>query len=161
MKATGTWHGEYTYGPGYGPPMAGKSVPFVLSLTHSWPDRIVGYVRDDAAKGGMPERGRIAGKTSGAKIEFVKTMPVSYVTDESGNVVERKAWLRREFGIENASVGPHQIHYAGTLDPDGQTMRGSWIIRLRTNAATGDLVGAVGGEGTWTARRVSDLPSEV
>lgn len=160
MKVTGTWHGQYTYGPGYGAPLAGTSVPFALSLTHSWLGRVTGYVRDDAAKGGMPERGRIVGKTRGTRFEFVKTMPVSYVADESGTMVEKRSWLRR-FGIEAQSVAPHRIRYVGELTADGQSVQGQWTIRLEVVARTTEGPHAIGGDGTWTARRVSDLPSEV
>lgn len=160
MRTTGTWLGEYTYGAIYDA-AAGKSVPFTMSLTESWLGNVVGYVRDDASKGGMPERGRIAGTRKAAAISFVKTMPIHYVSDDSGNPIQTKEWLRREHGIENANVPPHQIHYAGDLDADGLTMHGRWIIRGRMGTPTGETIDVNVGEGTWTARRISDLPSEV
>jgi hypothetical protein len=73
---TGTWLGEYTYGEAY-QGTAGKSVPFTMSLTESWMGRVVGYVRDDASKGGQPERGKIHGGRRGHMLEFVKTMPTA------------------------------------------------------------------------------------
>ena len=98
MKLTGTWHGEYTYGPGYGPAIAGTSVPFVLSLTESWLARFRGYVRDDASRGGQPERGRIAGTRHSASLTFQKTMPVGYVAGDDGKHEESRSWLKRVFG---------------------------------------------------------------
>jgi hypothetical protein len=160
MKVTGTWQGEYTYGPGY-ETLAGKSVPFVLSLTESWLQRFAGYVRDDASKGGQPERGRIAGKRSGTAIEFVKTMPVGYVTNEDNKMEEESSWLRRVFGVEQPETSPHRILYSGELSADGQSAAGKWLIQSRMVAQDGDIQHVVGGEGTWTARRVSDLPTEV
>lgn len=160
MKLTGTWLGEYTYGPGYGP-IAGTSVPFRLSLTESLLRSFAGYVRDDATKGGMPERGRIAGRRAGDAITFVKTMPVGYVTDDDGKPVEKRTWLKTMFGIDRSEVSPHRIHYSGTLAADGQQMRGAWVIHSEVIAEQDDVVHCTGGEGTWTARRISDLPSEV
>lgn len=160
MKTTGTWLGEYTYGEIYD--FAGKSVPFTMSLTESWLRRITGYVRDDASKGGQPERGRILGTRRGTTIAFLKTMPVGYVTGPDGEMVETRSWLQRAFGIENAPESPHCIEYVGELSGDGQSVRGQWRIRPRVVAE--DDKGAQlfgGGNGTWSARRVADLPSEV
>lgn len=160
MKITGTWHGEYTYGPGY-EQIAGKSVPFVLSLTESWMRRIAGYVRDDASKGGMPERGRIAGSRRAATITFVKTMPIGYVMDADGKPLDPRVALRRDHGIEVPELPPHRIHYSGTLAQDGQSIAGSWVIRQTTIETDQGVLESAGGDGTWTARRVSDLPAEV
>ncbi|MBL8726830.1 MAG: hypothetical protein JNM25_00260 [Planctomycetes bacterium] len=160
MKVSGTWHGEYTYGEIYD--FAGKSVPFTMSLTESWLRRIAGYVRDDASKGGMPERGRILGTRRGSTIEFVKTMPVGYVTDPDGQMVETRSWLQRAFGIANPPAAPHCIEYVGELAADGQSVRGQWRIRPRVVAEDEQgqhLFG--GGTGTWSARRIADLPTEV
>jgi hypothetical protein len=160
MKVTGTWHGEYTYGPEYGA-VTGKSVPFVLSLTESWWRRFAGYVRDDAARGGQPERGRVAGKRRGAAIQFVKTMPVGYVTNDQGKLSETtNAWLQRTFGGEQRGTSPLRIHYSGNLSVDGQSAAGQWLIKRRVVSQGGQLV-RLGGEGTWTARRISDLPTAV
>ncbi len=161
MKATGTWYGEYTYGEIY-EALAGKSVPFTMSLTESWLRRIVGYVRDDASKGGMPERGRILGSRRGTTIAYVKTMPIGYVTDADGKRVETRNWLQRKYGIENAASVPHCIEYVGELADDGQSARGQWRIRPRVVAEDeqGQHVFG-GGTGTWSARRIADLPSEV
>jgi hypothetical protein len=160
VRLTGTWHGEYTYGDFYAD-LAGQRVPFVLSLTESWRYRLSGYVRDDAARGGQPERGRITGVRRGAAVAFVKTMPVGYVTDGDGTRVEVAAWLRRTFGIETPDLPPHRIHYAGELTPDGQTLAGTWVIRPTVVAEGSAGAQCIGGDGTWTARRTSDRPSTV
>lgn len=160
MDLGGTWHGEYTYGAAYDA-LAGSSVPFVLSLTQSQPGQFVGYVRDDATKGGQPERGRIRGERRGNTITFVKTMPTGYVADENGSKEATAAWLRRTFGPDAPGAVPHRILYAGTLSADGTTLSGRWQIPARSLASNDDVVHMIGGEGTWTAHRVSDLPSEV
>jgi hypothetical protein len=160
VKATGTWRGEYTYGDLY-EHIAGSSVPFTMSLTESWPGRIAGYVRDDASKGGMPERGRIAGSRRGATLTFVKTMPVGYVSDETGQMVETRTWLSRVFGLDKPAVSPHRIHYTGEMDAIGHSITGTWAIELQVVAEDDEGVHTVGGQGTWTARRVSDQPNEV
>jgi hypothetical protein len=159
VKTTGTWLGEYTYGEIYD--FAGQSVPFTMSLTESWLRRITGYVRDDASKGGQPERGRILGTRRGTTIAFVKTMPVGYVTDPDGKMVETRSWLKRAFGIENVPESPHCIEYVGELAGDGQSVRGQWRIRPRVVAEDDQGAHVFGGNGTWSARRIADLPSEV
>lgn len=159
MKTTGTWLGEYTYGETYD--FAGKSVPFTMSLTESWLRRIVGYVRDDASKGGQPERGRIAGTRRGTTIAFVKTMPVGYTTDADGQMIDTRSWMKRVFGIENPPESPHRIEYVGELAGDGQSVRGQWSIRPRVVAEDEQGQHLLGGTGTWSARRIADLPSEV
>ena len=158
MKLTGTWVGEYTFGDGYDDAgAAGQSVPFTMSLTESWLRRVIGYVRDDASRGGQPERGRVGGRRRGDRFEFVKTMPVGYQMTEDGPV-ETRQYLERELEIELPDeLPPHRVHYAGTLDPDRQCLAGEWVI---LPWQIGDRAGG-GGRGTWTARRTSDQPSEV
>lgn len=160
MKATGTWLGEYTYGPDYGA-LAGKSVPFTVSLTESWLRKVIGYVRDDATKGGQPERGRITGTRKGADLTFVKTMPTAYVTDPDGTRIDVPSALRRDHGVELPALPPHRIDYTGTLAADGQTITGRWEIRPTTIETQRGTWQSPGGKGTWTARRVSDLPTTV
>jgi hypothetical protein len=153
---TGTWSGEYTYGATY--TTAGQSVPFTLSLTESsgigsllGKHRVLGYVRDDATRGGMPERGTIHGQRRGSRVRFRKTMPNHYVQDERGRLVDLREFARAEHGVELPDgLPPHHIDYEGTLGDDGETMQGTWSIR-----------GGEGGTGTWTARRRSPLPNEV
>jgi hypothetical protein len=160
MNITGTWTGSYTYGPGY-EEAANTSVPFRLSIDETWLGRIAGYVRDDASKGGMPERGRIHGRRRGRRIEFVKVMPVGYVTNDDGELMRTQDWLDQQ-GFEDIQAAAHRIHYAGELDIAGQSMSGSWLIRPRElDGSMGSKVFFEGGEGTWTARRISELPSEI
>lgn len=160
MKVTGTWLGEYTYGPDY-ESLAGKSVPFTLSLTESWLRKIQGYVRDDATKGGMPERGRIAGKRDGAELTFVKTMPIGYVKDADGTLRDPREVLRRDQGFELPKLPPHRIEYRGTMAADGQSAAGRWVILPASIETSQGVWQSTGGEGTWTARRIADLPSAV
>ena len=137
-------------------------MPFRLSLTESFLRRVVGYVRDDAQKGGQPERGRITGHRRGRTLTFVKTMPIGYLADEDGRLVDKNDWLQRTFGIEDPRGPQHRIHYTGEFDADAQRIVGTWQIRSTVAIESEDGVHVVGGgEGTWSARRVSDLPSEV
>ncbi|MCA8974224.1 MAG: hypothetical protein KDC98_05850 [Planctomycetes bacterium] len=159
MKLTGTWVGQYTYGQSYDQ-LAATSVPFTMSLTESWRLRVVGYVRDDASRGGQPERGRIVGQRKGRQLEFLKTMPKGYVTDADGNMVEQRQFLEEEFGIALPDgMPPHRIHYAGTLDEHGQSVAGTWRIVPWGRTADGRELGS--GNGSWSARRMSDQPSAV
>lgn len=160
MKVTGTWNGEYTYGEAY-QGIVGKSVPFTMSLTESWMSRVVGYVRDDATKGGQPERGKIHGGRRGLTLEFVKTMPTAYMADPDGSQKEtRSSWLKRTYGIEEDPTAPHRIHYVGRLSADGHSVHGEWLIRQRQVQTDQGMV-ELAGTGTWSARRIADLPSEV
>lgn len=153
MRLTGTWHGTYVYGPLYGP-LASRAVPFTMSLTETWPRRIAGYVRDDATKGGMPERGRVLGRRRGTSIEFEKTMPNHYVMRPDGTLVSLSE-AAAEQGVElPARMPPHRIRYEGTLSADGQQITGTW--RIPMPGGSGEH-----GRGTWSARRTSELPLEV
>jgi len=161
VKVTGTWLGQYTYGPGYGS-IAGMSVPFTMSLTESWLRKVSGYVRDDARHGGMPERGRILGDRSKAQLEFTKTMPKSYQMDGNKHLVDLREVVQRDHGVElPAELPPHRIRYTGALAEDGMSIAGQWqILPWSVSTGTGQ-VGGAGGRGTWTAKRVADQPSEV
>lgn len=152
MRTTGTWLGEYTYGAHFYGPAAGKSVPFHLSLTESWLGRFTGHVRDDASQGGMPELGTV---------ELIKTMPVSYVTEPSGALIETKAWIQREYGIENPTLEPHRIHCTGRFDEYGDGMRGTWRIWNRVDHPNGESVQMTVGVGTWSARRIAARPRAI
>jgi hypothetical protein len=161
MRTTGTWLGEYTYGAHFYGAAAGKSVPFHLSLTESWLGRFTGHVCDDASQGGMPELGSVVGRRRGATVELIKTMPVSYMTEPSGALIETKAWILREYGIEDPRLEPHRIHYAGRFDEDGDGMRGTWRIWNRVDHPNGESVQMTVGVGTWSARRIAARPRAI
>jgi len=161
LRLTGTWVGQYTYGAGYGG-IAGMSVPFTLSLTETWLGKVSGYVRDDATRGGMPERGRILGKRRKLEFEFVKTMPNHYTTSPDRQLVDLRLQLRQDHGLElPAELPPHRIHYRGAIHADGMSITGEWrIVPWRVELAQG--AAEMGqGQGTWTAKRTSDLASSV
>ena len=160
MKVTGTWLGQYTYGADYGP-IAGMSVPFSLSLTENWLGKVSGYVRDDASKGGMPERGRILGSRKQRELLFVKSMPNLYLTGEDRQPVDVRT-VMAEQGIEvPGELPPHRIGYRGTVGEDGETMAGEWaILPWQVVTDEGAFEGG-SGQGTWTARRTSYEPSAV
>lgn len=162
MKVSGTWLCEYTYGSeGYEQSgIAGTSVPFTMSLTEGWLRNVSGYVRDDASRGGQPERGRIRGRRRGRVLEFLKIMPVHHVVDETGKMVEMRSFYRDRHGLElPADLPPHRIAYRGTIDETGEAIAGEWQIVPWGRTAHGRPVSM--GAGTWSARRTSDLASEV
>jgi hypothetical protein len=161
VKVTGSWIGQYTYGAGYGEGIAGTSVPFMLSLTENWLGKVSGYVRDDASRGGMPERGRILGTRKRDELRFVKSMPNHYFTDANRKLVDlRSAW--REQGVEPpAELPPHRIGYRGTLGADGETIAGEWAILPWQVDTDEERIEFGSGQGTWTAKRTSFEPSAV
>lgn len=158
MKLTGTWIGQYTYGDCYQEEgIAGKSVPFTMSLTETWLGRIKGYVRDDASRGGQPERGRISGRRKGRRLSFMKIMPTGYVV-EDGEFVDRREHLADALDAEELdNLPPHRIHYEGDIDDHGETVAGAWNIVAWDDAADDDDVA----RGTWSARRASYEPDAV
>lgn len=161
MRLTGTWEGEYVYGPTYA--VEGLAVPFRMSLQESWLRKVVGSVRDDASAGGQPELGRIEGRRRGHRLEFLKTMPVAYVMDpETRELVPTMDFLARAAGREpDGSQVRIIIRYSGTHDPVTDGLEGQWsIVPRRLQAATGPIE-LGGGSGTWNARRLSREPSEV
>lgn len=158
-KITGTWIGEYVYGDedGYAEAgVAGRSVPFTMSLTESWLARFAGYVRDDAERGGQPERGRVRGRRRGRAVRFRKIFPVGYVFDDNGDMVELREYLRRHDAEPAGELPPHCIDYRGEFGADGETMRGEWRIVI-----AGEETATDGGTGSWHARRTSFDPSAV
>jgi hypothetical protein len=147
----GTWQGEYAYGPMYGDPPP-DPVPFRMSLSTGWFGRFAGYVRDDASRGGMSERGRIRGKVRGEELFFRKVMPVGYAFDDGGDQVSYDD-LARQLDIPRSALPTHHvIEYYGRFD--GQQLRGSWRIpplHPDQPASTG----------TWSARRQSEMVDQV
>jgi hypothetical protein len=158
---TGTWEGEYTYGAGYGPDQEGESVPFRMSLSAGWFGRFAGYVRDDASKGGMPERGKIAGSRKRSRITFVKSMPTVYLVYD-GVLVDLREWIEREHGLTlPRDLPPHRIRYRGSFSSDDLSVTGTWtILPFRAVIDEGVIQFGVG-DGTWSARWVSAQASTV
>lgn len=152
MNLTGTWLGEYVYGPDYGA-IAGKAVPFTMSLTDSWLRGVAGYVRDDASRGGMPERGRIRGLRRRAVVRFVKTMPNGYLAGADGKLVSSPEAAAQQGGKLPEVRPPHRILYEGRLAADADHLAGTWRI---PGPGAHDI-----GTGTWSARRVAHEPSAV
>lgn len=157
---TGTWDGEYTYGDDYGP-QRGESVPFRMSLTESGGGAVTGYVRDDAERGGMRERGRIAGKRESEALVFLKTVP-SGGDGEAEAIEPLRRFFERELGLEiPLDLPPHRIRYAGVASPDGASVSGEWsIVPWRVEVEDG-VIEYGAGSGTWTAKKVSPRVSAV
>ncbi len=159
MRLTGTWVGEYVYGADYETDeMVNKAVPFTMSLTESWLRNVAGYVRDDASRGGQPERGRIHGRRRGTDLVFMKLMPVHYVTFE-GKLIELRDHYAQH-GVElPEGMPPHRILYRGTVDQHGESVAGTWELQPWAIADDGESLGH--GSGTWKARRTSYETCEV
>lgn len=163
-RATGTWLCEYTLGEDYGD-QAGKSVPFRLSLTERGlgalfaRPRVTGQVRDDASKGGFPELGEIRGQLRGLRLSFVKTMPVTYLADENGDLMTITDYYRRH-DLE-ARPRRHVIYYRGVLSDDGEQVRGDWAIPPHMIEFAEGISNVPGSRGTWSGRRTSPLPTEL
>ena len=160
MKVSGTWEGEYRYGAEYGP-TAGTSIEFTMSVTQlAKQSAIRGYVRD--GEGGIAERGRIAGRSTQRTIDFVKTMPVDYLTDGAGNNREISETIEQELGIRVTGLSAHRIRYRGQISESGETMTGTWeVLPLAVETAEGSMQFPASGTGTWQATRVSPKPSAV
>ncbi len=159
-KLTGTWQGTYEYGGGYESEQP-RAVPFRISATEGALGRIGGYVRDDASQGGMPERGRISGRRQSDKIEFVKTMPNQYFSNDDGELIPVREALLAETGLDLPELPPARIQYTGKLSDSGDEIEGEWEV-LPTRIQADDAILEFGqGSGTWSMRRVSDLVDEV
>lgn len=149
--------------------LAGTSVPFTLSLTESIGilrrRRFFGHVRDDAARGGQPERGSVKGVRRRREVEFRKTMPACYVPSPDGSLVTLRKHLHDQGFTELPEVmPPHWIDYRGELTDDGQAMRGTWIISrnlVHSDQGWLDIGGDGASAGTWTAQRRSPQPSAI
>jgi hypothetical protein len=160
MKLTGSWSGEYTYGSDYGDG-SGVSVPFKVSVSESWFGRFAGYVRDEASRGGMPERGRVRGRRRGARIEFIKSMPIHYAWG-GDSLHNLSAYLVEVGGFESPEdLPPHMIRYVGHIAADGQSIEGAWSIVPWSVEIGGQRLQLGSGDGTWTAKKDSHSVSAV
>lgn len=166
IDLTGTWVGEYRYGPVYGEDL--DAVPFRLSCTQHG-SRLLGYVRDEVAAGGFPERGRIQGSIQGLGLSFRKVMPVTYVFDEEGASVRLEDFLRDQWSAEldaeaeqiEIRTSPHVITYEGAVEPGSFEVKGIWQIPPMRISVDGQSLEAPRGmgDGRFTMRRVDPNPS--
>lgn len=154
MNVSGEWHGEYTYGPDYGA-VAGKSVPFLMTVTDAWLEGIRGEVQDDARHGGMPEPGVVRGRRWGRWLRFTKSYPRHYLVRTDGKLQDLGPQLELQFEVRlTEELPPSRILYGGALRADGAMLQGSWrILPWSVHTDRGKLRIRGGNSGSWTAHR--------
>lgn len=166
MNISGTWAGQYTFGEGY-EQMEGTSVRFTLSLEQRGimallgRPLLVGHVRDDFHDGGMKGLATIDGRRLGRRLHFLKVMPDSGLTPEWVDALRTQ--FRREFHAELPQEMPqHRIAYHGHVHDTGEALSGAWtILPMIFETSVGLVSHGITGEGTWTARRTSALPTQL
>ena len=91
---------------------------FEITVTSTEGDRFNGSVQDDLTTGGTEGIGKIVGKISGDKIEFIKQMPVmTLMVDKKGT---RKTFNRKQ----------RKIYYTGVFSNDRKTITGQWQFKF-------------------------------
>jgi hypothetical protein len=158
FEICGTWRGRYVHGSP-SDDGAGAGVDFTMSLSNSSRGAFVGYARDDF--GGMPERGRIRGRRLGIVLDFVRSIVLTHITDEDGELVPAHEFVATHYELQLQRC-EHRIGYRGRLSESGQTAAGSWHVLpclLRTTRGVYEIPRA--GAGTWEAVRVSPKSTEV
>jgi hypothetical protein len=137
------WIGSYRYDNDRHQRLVGSpQTNFEVEFVYWKADGFVGEVVDDPHTGGTPGTGKIIGRISGGRIEFVKEMPVLTM------LVNAKRRLTR----------PDRKHcdifYSGTLSPDGKSMSGVWKIKFGFALIGGWPAIFFPMSGTWTMTAV-------
>jgi hypothetical protein len=122
-KITGTWRGSYAYDPSN----KLNPVPFTLILKQGWFGRFSGSVTDNAGLG-MPGTGIIKGHFSYPRIDFYKTMPVSFVRTVDGRKISLRDSLIEKGYVCDHDIPHMPIFYSGEFCEQYQA-RGTWIIQ--------------------------------
>jgi len=117
----GVWDGQFLR-DGAAP---GEGVPFTLTLKEGWFGRFRGTVREDPARGGVPEEGRIRGRVKGFNLRFVKWMPVLYMPD--GTTASRYILETQGVDVQH-EIGHPPVIYEGRYDPENDRARGAWLF---------------------------------
>jgi hypothetical protein len=150
VDATGTWHGEYRYGPEQGL----APVAFTLRLTQDTRGHLTGTVLEHPP--GTPEEGRILGTCRRGRVDFLKLMPVARVSAANGTQ-ELRIFLAEAGHAVDGPIEHPQILYQGRLAADGRTMSGTWRLDdYVVPLADGQVFRLPGGEGAWAASRVAE-----
>lgn len=124
-KVSGLWRGAYGF-ESKGVP-GEKVVPFTLTLKQGWLGHFAGTVTEDAP-GGMPGIGKVDGFFEWPTIEFIKQMPVGYITRPDGSKMTfREYFMEHGHACENELPSP-PISCRGTL-LDGNRVQGFWLIK--------------------------------
>jgi len=125
-KVTGTWRGNYSYGPMEHIPKL-EPVPFTLTLKQGWFGRFTGTVTDDGPRG-MPGAGVIEGYFSFPRIEFTKRMPVCYVVTPDGRTITLREYIIEQGHNCERDVPHTPIFYEGKFSGPSRA-QGTWILR--------------------------------
>ena len=131
------WSGVYEYD--YIPlsDLTPEPVSFELFLQFTSSTDFMGQVRDDPSSS-MPEPGKVSGKLTGNRIEFVKQMPIATYTEANGESLK----------FDN----PHpDIFYSGEYIADENLMIGTWQIK----PVSPGILEHPGASGTWHADAVN------
>lgn len=155
-KATGSWHGYYSYDPVPDCPELPTRVGFGMQLQQSWLlGSLKGEVWDEPPS--PPDRGVIEGRVSSEGLFFLKWMPVCYLWWD-GRPVTFAEYMQREFDTPVDEPVPNPpIRYTGVYRAAEDELSGTWeyapgaiqfVSRGRVLAL--DLTPC---SGSWTARR--------
>jgi hypothetical protein len=155
-KATGTWHGYYSYDPVPDGPEPPARVAFGMRLEQSW---LFGSLRGEVwdEPPGPPERGVIEGRVSGGGVFLLKRMPV-YQLWWDGQLVTFAEYLRRVFNLPLDGPVPHPpIRYTGEYRAAEDGLTGTWDFAPGTTQVfSRGRVWAFDtpvASGSWAARR--------
>ena len=144
---TGTWHGSYSYPQN---PDA-DDVPFTLNLQQGAGGHFTGTVTEDPALG-MPGTGTIEGQLAFPRIQFVKRMPVCYLTAPDGSRITLREWLAAQNLVCESDLPHPPVCYRGEFYGDAEA-RGVWIIEPWEIALAGGMSTPMGKvSGSWVIK---------
>ncbi|BAV04975.1 hypothetical protein SAMN05421788_11370 [Filimonas lacunae] len=138
---SGTWHGKYTYGEGYGPAYHGVSTAFEISLTLER-GILKGYCIDDPKVYPMKQPATIEGFIEGNLISFIKKYACAWSIDYNGNV------------IEYPQKPSHEIHYTGYFEEG--LFKGEWEIMSNKEVDRNGNILSNSLDGNWSMKHVDD-----
>jgi hypothetical protein len=145
---TGIWLGSYSYPQNPGSP----GVPFTLKLQQDSIGHFTGTVTEDATLG-MPGTGIIEGKFAFPRIDFVKRMPVCYMTAGDGRRVTLREWLAAQDLVCEGDPPHPPVTYQGRFN-DINEARGMWVIEPWEIPLAGGMSMPMGGaSGAWIIKR--------
>ena len=119
MIEIGHWIGQYKFDKEGHQKMSGfEATNFEIEITKVDADNFVGKVQDDLSTGGTEGIGKIIGKISGEKIEFIKQMPImTLLVDKDGT---RKTLNKKH----------PKIYYQGIFSSDRKSISGQWRFKF-------------------------------
>jgi hypothetical protein len=156
-RATGVWHGHYTFDPQPECPDLPEQVGFEMRLQQSWLfGSLTGEVRDEPPHG-VPGCGTIEGRVSGDQIEFLKEMPDFYVWYDGRSMPLDEYLTKFDLRLD-VPPSPLPLRYVGRYLSASGELTGTWryAVGKTTLLCDGnflDLEIPAGG-GRWSARRV-------